>query len=113
MDAYAEDSGKYQCIARNSVGSAETVCNITIQGLIFYMKDYVRLVWIFYAVLKITFNTNSSWFVEPQLPPKDAFDDKIPPQFKMLLPNRTVPEGFELTLVCAVTGTVNELPFNY
>lgn len=44
MDAYAEDSGKYQCIARNSVGSAETVCNITIQGLIFYMKDYVRLV---------------------------------------------------------------------
>ncbi|VDM54489.1 unnamed protein product [Angiostrongylus costaricensis] len=31
VKAYAEDSGEYKCIARNSIGKAESVCNVRIE----------------------------------------------------------------------------------
>jgi hypothetical protein len=32
MDAYKEDTGKYRCVASNSVGKAFSECQVTIQG---------------------------------------------------------------------------------
>uniref|UniRef100_A0A0N5ALN6 Myosin light chain kinase, smooth muscle n=1 Tax=Syphacia muris TaxID=451379 RepID=A0A0N5ALN6_9BILA len=74
-DAYAEDSGNYRCVAKNSVGVAECSCFVTIK--------------------------------EAEIQPVKLIDDGKSPKFKMHLPNRAVPEGFELTLVCAVTGSPN------
>ncbi|VDK50737.1 unnamed protein product [Anisakis simplex] len=74
VNAYAEDSGSYRCVATNLAGSAETSCVINIEEP---EKSSVR----------------------------QQIDESKAPRFEMPLTNREIPEGFELTLVCAVTGT--------
>ncbi|KHN81711.1 Titin [Toxocara canis] len=76
INAYAEDSGKYRCVAKNIAGSAESACNI-------YIEES-----------------------ETSAVPTEIDESKAP-CFRMPLTNREIPEGFELTLICAVTGTPN------
>ncbi|CAI4227244.1 unnamed protein product [Auanema sp. JU1783] len=75
IDTYKEDSGEYKCSAGNSLGKAHTVCCVRIEEL------------------------------ESRGTRKLNHGHRAP-RFRMQLPNpREVPEGTEMILVCAVTGS--------
>ena len=49
----AELSGMFKCVATNSVGSARTLCNLSVQGsLLFYAFTYSSII-VYYVLYKV------------------------------------------------------------